>query len=109
RSQAEGTPMAGYDVSRVYLTGDSQSGAFVLIYANAIHPFALREEGTPVFDGYLTASSGGPGVPVHQCAPGVRPGDPRMEMQPRGVPIIKLINQTDLGYLNRRPDSDTPP
>ncbi len=103
------SPLQGFDVTRVYLTGDSQSGAFVLIYANAIHPFAERSQGKPVFDGYLTTSSGGPGVPVNQCAPSARPGDPRMVMQPRGVPIIKLINQTDLGYLNRRPDSDAFP
>jgi len=102
-------PLRDLAVSRVYLTGDSQSGAFVLIYANAIHPFARLPGGKPIYDGYLTSSAGGPGVPVNQCAPQARPGDPRMVMQPRGVPIIKLINQTDLGYLNRRPDSDRAP
>jgi len=109
RSNAPGNPLRGWPASRVYLTGDSQSGAFVLIYANAIHPFATRQGGRPIYDGYLTASSGGPGVPIHQCDAGVRPGDPRMTMQPRGVPIMKLINQTDLGYLNRQPDSDAAP
>src|SRR6185312_10987499 len=102
-------PLRDLRVSRVYLTGDSQSGAFVLIYANAIHPFATLADGKPIYDGYLTSSASGPGVPVNQCAPQAGPGDPRLVMQPRGVPIIRLINQTDLGYLNRRPDSDEPP
>jgi hypothetical protein len=101
-------PVPDLEVSRVYLTGDSQSGAFVLIYANAIHPFATLAGGKPIYDGYLTSSASGPGVPVNQCAPQAGPGDPRLVMQPRGVPIIRLINQTDLGYLNRRPDSDWP-
>jgi hypothetical protein len=109
RSRDPGNPLARFDVSRVYLTGDSQSGAFVLIYANAIQPFASRLGGKPIFDGYLTSSAQSPGVPVNQCAPAAPPGDPRLVMQPRGVPIVKLVNQTDLGYLNRRPDSDTYP
>ena len=109
RSRSHANPLHDLKVTRVYLTGDSQSGAFVLIYANAIHPFAKLDDGKPVFDGYLTSSAGGPGVPVNQCSPAAGPGDPRLVMQPRGVPIIKIINQTDLGYLNRRPDSDTYP
>ena len=102
-------PLRDLRVSRVYLTGDSQSGAFVLIYANAIHPFATLAGGKPIYDGYLTSSANSPGVPVNQCAPSAGRGDPRLVMQPRGVPIIKLINQTDIGALDRRPDSDRSP
>ena len=109
RSRDARNPLARFAVSRVYLTGDSQSGAFVLIYANAIHPFALRAGGKPIYDGYLTSSAQSPGVPVNQCAPAAPPGDPRLIMQPRGVPIIKLVNQTDLTYLDRRADSDAVP
>ncbi len=109
RSGSRTNPLHDLKVTQVYLTGDSQSGAFVLIYANAIHPFSKLPDGHPVYDGYLTSSAGGPGVPVNQCSPGVGPGDARLAMQPRSVPIIKIINQTDLGYLNRRPDSDTYP
>jgi hypothetical protein len=109
RSRDARNPLARFAVSRIYLTGDSQSGAFVLIYANAIHPFALRGGGKPVYDGYLTSSAQSPGVPVNQCAPAAPPGDARLIMQPRGVPIIKLVNQTDLTYLDRRADSDASP
>jgi len=109
RSRDARNPLARFAVSRVYLTGDSQSGAFVLIYANAIQPFALGPGGKPIFDGYLTSSAQSPGVPVNQCVPPPSPGDARLVMQPRGVPIIRLINQTDLGYLNRRPDGDRYP
>ena len=108
-SDSNNSPLHGFPVSRVYLTGDSQSGGFVLNYANAIHPFALRADGRPVYDGYLTSSAGGVGLPMNQCAPRIPSSDARLVMQPRGVPIIKLINQTDITYLNRRADSDTPP
>lgn len=109
RSRNVRNPLTRFAVSRVYLTGDSQSGAFVLIYANAIQPFARRTDGKPVYDGYLTSSAQSPGVPVNQCAPAAEPGDPRLIMQPRGMPIIKVVNQTDLSSLNRRPDSDAYP
>jgi hypothetical protein len=108
-SGSKANPLRSFRVSRVYLTGDSQSGGFVLNYANAIHPFALRAPGKPVYDGYLTSSASGAGLPMHQCAPRIPVGDPRLTIQPRGVPIIKIINQTDISFLNRRPDSDTSP
>jgi hypothetical protein len=112
-SDAKTNPLHGFAVSRVYLTGDSQSGGFVLNYANAIHPLALRaqseDQSEPVYDGYLTSSASGVGLPMHQCAARIPRGDPRLTMQARGVPIIKIINQTDITFLNRRPDSDTPP
>jgi hypothetical protein len=107
RSASPANPLRGLKVSRVYLTGDSQSGGFVLNYANAIHPFAQRDGGKPVFDGYLTSSAGGSGLPMHQCAAPIPRGDARLTIQPRGVPIIKLINQTDITYLNRRPDASS--
>jgi hypothetical protein len=109
RSSSVANPLRAFKPSRIYLTGDSQSGGLVLNYINAIHPYALRGGGKPVFDGYLTSSAGGSGLPMHQCAPQIPRGDARLTIQARGVPIIKLINQTDVVYLNRRPDSDRAP
>ena len=106
---ASGPLPRGFKVSRVYLTGDSQSGGFVLNYVNAIHPFVSRADGGPIFDGYLTSSAGGAGLPMNQCAKPIPRGDARLVTQPRGVPVIKLINQTDITYLNRRADSDAAP
>lgn len=103
-SRSNASPLSKLAVTRIYLTGDSQSGGFVLNYANAIHPFATRADGKPIYDGYLTSSAGGAGLPINQCAPRIPRGDARLVTQPRGVPIIKIINQTDLGFLNRRPD-----
>lgn len=108
-SDSNDNPLHSFAVSRVFLTGDSQSGGFVLNYVNAVHPFALRAKGRPVFDGYLTSSASGVGLPMHQCAGRLPPNDPRLTLQPRGVPVIKIINQTDITFLNRRPDSDHPP
>jgi hypothetical protein len=108
-SDSKDNPLHSYPVRRVFLTGDSQSGGFVLNYVNAVHPFALRAKGKPVYDGYLTSSASGIGLPMHQCAARLPPNDPRLTIQPLGVPLIKVINQTDITSLNRRPDSDTPP
>ncbi len=46
---------------------------------------------------------------MHQCAAPIPRGDARLTIPPRGVPVIKLINQTDITYLNRRADGDVAP
>ncbi len=47
RSRTSSNPLRSFAVTRLYLTGDSQSGGFVLNYVGAIHPFALREGANP--------------------------------------------------------------
>ena len=88
------------------MTGDSQSGAFVLTYANAIHPFARSTTGGPLYDGYLAIVASGPSTPIRQCAAPMSQGDPRRILQPRGVPIITLVSETETASLHRHPDSD---
>ena len=109
RDDSGENPLRGWPVSRVYLTGDSQSGAFVLAYANAVHPFALRADGGPIYDGYLSSTAQGPGIPINQCSAAPPRNDPRMVIQPRGVPILRIISETDIQVLLRQPDSDQAP
>ena len=99
-------PLHRFHPQRVFMTGDSQSGAFVLTYANAIHPFAKSPEGGSLYDGYLATVASGPSTPIRQCAAPIPTGDPRRVIQPRGVPIMTVVSQTEMAALHRRPDSD---
>ncbi len=90
--------------------GYSQTGAFLYTYVNALHPLDVRERGRPLFDGYLIAVASGP-APIHQCAPLLAPDDPRRVLQPAGVPVIRVMSQSDFltGIRARMADSDTLP
>ncbi|WP_137681255.1 alpha/beta hydrolase domain-containing protein [Aurantiacibacter suaedae] len=109
RNGKHGGPLAGFDVSRMYMAGDSQSGAFVLTYANFIHQYALGQDRTPLYDGYLAAVASGPGTPLNQCANPLPTDDPRMRIADVGVPVIVMVSESEIGSLRRRPDSDLGP
>ena len=90
--------------------GYSQSGGMLHTYANAIHPLDVADRVRPVFDAYLIAAATGP-VPIHQCAAPVPADDDRRQLKDVGVPVIRVMTQSD--YLPniraRLPDSDNPP
>jgi hypothetical protein len=109
RDPSPAAPLQRFHPQRLFMTGDSQSGAFVLTYANAIHPFAKSPAGGPLYDGYLATVASGPSTPISQCAAPVPTGDPRRVIQPRGVPIMIIVSQTETAALHRRPDSDHSP
>lgn len=109
RSPPPATPLHRFYVDRLFMAGDSQSGAFVLTYANAIHPFARSATGGPLYDGYLAIVASGPSTPIRQCAAPVPQGDSRRLIQSRGVPIMTLVSETETTSLHRRPDSDQLP
>jgi hypothetical protein len=106
RDPPAASPLQRFHTRRLFMTGDSQSGAFVLTYANAIHPFARSTAGGPLYDGYLAIVASGPSTPIRQCAAPIPQGDPRLILQPRGVPIITLVSETETASLHRHPDSD---
>lgn len=101
-----GNPLHAFHVRRVFMAGDSQSGAFVLTYANAIHPFARSPTDGPLYDGYVATVATGPSTPIRQCAAAIPQSDPRRAIQPRGVPIMTIVSETETGSLHRRADSD---
>jgi hypothetical protein len=109
RDPSSANPLRRFLPQRVFMTGDSQSGAFVLTYANAIHPFARSTGGGPLYDGYVATVASGPSTPIRQCARPIPPGDPRRVIQPRGVPIMTIVSESETGSLHRRPDSDRAP
>lgn len=90
--------------------GYSQTGSFLQTYINAFHELDVQARGKPLFDGYLVAVAFGPS-PVHQCAGRLSPDDPRRTMRPIGVPVVRVMTQSDyLRTLDQRlEDSDSPP
>jgi hypothetical protein len=96
-------------IEHVYAWGYSQTGGFLYTYINAIHPLDIQVYGKPVFDAYLIGVASGP-MPINQCSPRILPGDPRRELHNVGVPVMRIMTQSDFlsGIDARRADSDDP-
>ncbi len=105
-----GEPAAPHPVQRVYAWGYSQTGSFLYTYANAIHPLVVKEMGRSMFDAYLIGVSSGPS-PINQCADPIPAGDPRRTIRNAGVPVARVMTQSDYltGIAARRPDSESAP
>ncbi len=99
-----------HPVTQLYAWGYSQTGSYLYTYANAIHPRVVAENGRPMFDAYLIAVSSGPSA-INQCAAPVPAGDARRMVRNAGVPVVRVMSQSDYlsGIAARRPDSDTAP
>jgi hypothetical protein len=99
-----------HPVQHLYAWGYSQTGSFLYTYVNAIHPLDVVANGKPIYDAYLIAVASGPSQ-LNQCAGPVAAGDPRRQIKNAGVPVIRVMSQSD--YLrtvaSRLPDSDDAP
>jgi hypothetical protein len=104
---AAGTP---HPVRRLYAWGYSQTGGFLYTYINAIHPLVVKDDGRAMFDAYLVGVASGP-TPINQCAPPIAAGDPRRFIRNAGVPVVRVMSQSDYlsGIAARRADSDAAP
>jgi len=107
---AYGTTTGAHPVARLYAWGYSQTGGYLYTYVNAIHPLDVKQLGKPLFDAYLIAVASGPS-PINQCAAPIPAGDPRRVIKDVGVPVIRVMSQSD--YLPsvgaRLPDSEIAP
>ncbi len=105
-----GSAAAAHPVQYVYAWGYSQTGSFLYTYVNAIHPLVVKEDGRSMFDAYLIGVASGP-APINQCAAPVPAGDPRRFVRNAGVPVVRVMSQSDYlsGIAARRPDSDAAP
>lgn len=101
---------APHPVQRLLAWGYSQTGSFLYTYVNAIHPLVVKEDGRSMFDAYVVAVASTP-TPINQCAAPIPAGDSRRIMRDAGVPVVRVMSQSDYlsGIAARRPDSDTPP
>jgi hypothetical protein len=111
RSGAKSNPLA-HRVRHAYGFGYSQTGGYLVDYINAIHPLVVASDGKPIYDAYLVGVAGGAfvgAVPINQCSPAPPVNDPRRQFKDVGVPVIRIMSQSDylLGIASRRPDGDT--
>lgn len=87
------SPLAGYDVRSLYLTGQSQMAGYAVTYINAVHPLHK------IYDGFLIAARGS-GATNLQYAPTVNGLAPRPSLVQRtiragGTPAISLQTESD--------------
>src|SRR3984957_10653297 len=91
KMQGRTSPLYGYDVKRLLMTGYSYTGVATATFANYHHHEAKLQNGRNIFDGYLPMAD----------AQYVRPLD---------VPVMRINTQSDFngfgGLKNRRPDDD---
>ena len=76
------------------------------------HPSARGEGGRPVDVRRLPGRRGrARPTPINQCAAPIPAGDPRRFIRNAGVPVVRVMSQSDYlsGIAARRPDSDAAP
>lgn len=118
RSGARSNPLADRGkhrrqslVEHAYGFGYSQTGGYLVNYINAIHPRVVAADGKAIYDAYIVGVAGGSfvgAVPMNQCEPAPPATDPRRQIQDAGVPVMRIMSQSDylLGIASRRPDGD---
>jgi len=106
----------GVAAKTVFLTGESQSGNYIVTYYKYFHPkaeIAAGEGKQPVFDGYLLEAATTPeGSPIQQCAAPLPADDPQQAIPGRAAPLMLINSQWDFfPYRKQHPkpdaDSDT--
>lgn len=117
RSDAPTNPLAyGGEatlVDKAYGFGYSQTGGYLANYINGVQPHVVEQDGAPIYDGYIVGVAGGAfagAYPMNQCESAPPAADPRRQFNDVGVPIIRMMSQSDylFGIGSRRPDSDLP-
>lgn len=99
---------------RIYLSGQSQTGAYTLTYINGFSQLQRMPDDGPIFDGYVPQAAGSPTRINELGRPGSQlpAGDPRRwVVAPHDVPVIHVQTETEVasGGINpsyRRDDSD---
>jgi len=99
-------PLAAYRVERVYAS--MQSGGDLPTYINAIARNTRLSGGRPVYDAFLIKDSGGPRIPLNDCARPLPEGDSRRTIRQVSVPVVHVVAQNAVSAETRRPDSDEP-
>lgn len=110
------SPLHGLNVKQVYEAGFSQDGSFTFTQADVFNVLERMTDCSPVYDGYVPGGTIGPSdLNFGLTAAGALPaGDPRVQMQPRDVPVIQTNTETEIalgvlfpgGLAYRRADSD---
>ncbi len=109
--KSDESPLKGFSVKIVLMTGYSQTGGYVVTYINFIRPLdsAKLANGKPVYDGYLIGDNDAVASMLNQCSTSFAPGDPCIIIKPSTEPVISIVSQSTIGVslAVRRPDSDS--
>lgn len=116
RTPANPLSAARLSADRIYLSGQSQTGAYTLTYINGFSQLQRMPDGGPIFDGYVPQASGSPTRINELGRPGSRlpEGDPRRRVvAPHDVPVIHVQTESEVAFGGldpsyRRDDSDAP-
>jgi Alpha/beta hydrolase domain len=110
------SPIHDYHVRHVFESGFSQDGTFTFTQADIFHALERLPGDRGIYDGYVPMGTNGPAnLDFGLTAAGQLPtGDPRIQMQPREVPVIQADTETEIflgtvlpgGLAFERPDSD---
>jgi hypothetical protein len=107
KSEGPQNPL-GAAATHVYGEGWSQTGGFALRYFSTFGPLAKLNDGSRVYDGWLTGGATGL-TAINQCSPSLPTTDPRQQIRPNGVPVISIRTQGDFfSFAYRRADGDSP-
>lgn len=109
RSSSKENPLLDIAPRLIIASGYSQTGGYLITYANALHGVHRLGNGAPVYDGFFNAA-GFNATPINQCAAPLADEDPRRTVLPRGVPFVMAMTESDFNRspVLRRPDSDAP-
>ena len=104
--KSESGPLGEFRIERVYAMSH---GGELPTYVAAIHPRMRLEDGGPVYDGFILHRHNRLG-PLHACGAAPPQSDPRHVIRDAGVPVIRIVAQTDVAATEslRREDSDAP-
>jgi hypothetical protein len=107
RSSSKENPALDIAPRHIVAAGYSQTGGYLITFANAMHRVLRLGNGAPVFDGYLNAAGSNP-APINQCAEALADEDPRRRVLPRDVPFVMAMTESDFNRVPalRREDSD---
>jgi hypothetical protein len=107
--QLSAIPPIPYPVSRLHMTGQSQTAGYARTYASVFARTVEGPNGGPLYDAYLYSGSPPWQVPLNQCRADLADDDPRLITPGVGVPVIEIFTQGDMGtnLATRRPDADT--
>lgn len=108
RSSSKENPLLLYPAQHFVAAGYSQSGGYVVTYANALHSRLRLGGGGPVYDAYFNGAGRQGNVPINQCAAPLPEDDPRRAVMPREVPFVAVMTQTEFNAQPalRHEDSD---
>ena len=93
--------LAGLQVEYLYLTGQSQSGAYLNTYVNHFHDFLVTAEGRRLFDGFFNSVGATVARPLRQTRSsrslGIHPG----VLRPVATPTISVTAEGDLELFSQ--------